>query len=196
MARRNSAKNSRRSLFRCIVKTTFCLVAATLYAQTSNGNDSFTLKGTMFQSVADRLNIDPLLLYSIAITESAAGTGNGNIGPYPYVFRSADGPRFFKNKADATIELSKVLRRTRDVDIGMLQINLKHHPQHNPSDLLDPYYNLTAGAKYLKAMMGTTKDPVIGVGRYHSWSEERAQWYGQTVWQTYRNIHQIATSQN
>lgn len=173
----------------------FAVLLAFFYATQSYCAETFSLKGTLFESVAKKYGMDPLLLYALAITESATGAGHGNIRPYPYVFRSSDGPRFFKNKDEAAAELSDLLKRTQDIDVGMLQINLRFHPQHNPSDLLDPHYNLTAGAKYLKAMMATTTDPVIGVGRYHSWTEERAQWYGQTVWQTYKNILQIGTFQ-
>jgi len=150
-------------------------------------NEAFTLKNSIFETVAKNYNIDPTLLYAIAITESATGKGGGNIAPHPYVFRSLDGPKFFESKA----ELSTILLTTTNIDIGMMQINLKYHPQPAPLRLLDPQYNLSVAAQYLIETMSSTKDPVIGVGRYHSWTNDRAVWYGTRVWQTYRNLKRI-----
>lgn len=157
--------------------------------------DRFSLEGTLFETVATDHGIDPLLLYAIAITESATGAGNGYIGPTPYVFRTNDGPRFFKSQREAEAELATILKTTQNVDVGMMQINLRYHPQPDPLDLLDPHHNLTVAAKYLKKTMASTDDPIIGVGRYHSWTEELARWYGERVWQTYRNLLQIAAFQ-
>lgn len=154
--------------------------------------EQFSLKGTIFEEVATDVGIDPLLLYAIAITESAKSAGNGYITPHPYVFRSSAGPRFFKTKMEASTALDEILAETQHVDIGMMQINLHYHPQPNPHDLLDPLHNLTVAANYLKKAMASTDDPIIGVGRYHSWTKELASWYGERVWQTYRNLLQLA----
>lgn len=154
-------------------------------------NNRFTLEGTLFETVATVHGIDPLLLYSIAITESATGVGNGYIRPTPYVFRTNDGPRFFNSLREAETELATILKTTQNVDVGMMQINLRYHPQPDPLSLLKPHHNLTIAAKYLKKTMASTNDPIIGVGRYHSWKEELARWYGKRVWQTYRNLLQI-----
>jgi len=153
--------------------------------------EGLVLKGTLFDTIGSTYDIDPLLLYSIAITESATGVGKGNIQPHPYVIRTDNGPQFFKNRAAAEKELAKVLYRTTNVDIGMMQINLFYHPQSNPLDLLDPHYNLTYAAQYLKKTLASTDDPILGVGRYHSWTENRANWYGRRVWKTYNNLVQL-----
>ena len=150
--------------------------------------DSFTLDGSLIETVGNKYNIDPLLLYSIAIAESATGVGNGNIGPTPLVLRSKDGPVFFKDKKTAEIELTKILQTTNLVDVGLMQINLHYHPQENPLDLLDPYHNLSEAARYLKTTLASTTDPVLGVGRYHSWDNNKANWYGHRIWTIYRNL--------
>ncbi|MBX2808157.1 MAG: transglycosylase SLT domain-containing protein [Cellvibrionaceae bacterium] len=147
----------------------------------------------MFQEVGEKYALDPLLLYAIAITESATGVGEGYIQPSPYVFRTASGPRFFTSRTAAESELSPILLETQHVDIGMMQINLHYHPQDDPLALLDPYYNLSVAAQYLQRTLSSTKDPVIGVGRYHSWTKELAKWYGTRVWKTYSNLLKIFT---
>ena len=88
--------------------------------------ERFSLEGTLFESVAADYGVDPLLLYAIAITESAIGVGNGYIGPTPYVFRTVDGPRFFKSQQEAKAELAVILKTTHNVDVGMMQINLHY----------------------------------------------------------------------
>ena len=166
-----------------------------LTTQASVARDQFTLEGTIFETIGADHGVDPLLLYAIAITESATGAGNGYIGPSPYVFRTSGGPRFFKSKSVAETELSAVLKTTQNVDVGMMQINLRYHPQSDPLNLLDPHHNLTVAAKYLKKTMASTDDPVIGVGRYHSWTKDLAKWYGERVWQIYRNLQRITVFQ-
>ncbi|WP_390619369.1 transglycosylase SLT domain-containing protein [Maricurvus nonylphenolicus] len=153
---------------------------------------SLTLSGTVFEQVASTHQLDSLLLYSLAIVESATGAGNGNIRPYPYVLRTADGAFFYKTRIEAEHALSAILRQTSNVDVGMMQINLYYHPQTDPLSLLDPQTNLVVAAKYLKKTMASTPDPVLGVGRYHNWGDhQRAVWYGNRVWQVYRNLAQL-----
>lgn len=159
-----------------------------------NANTNFNLQDTVFESVGNDLGIDPLLLYAVAITESAVGAGNGNIKPEPYVIRTSEGPSYFSNKEEAELALATATTFSSNVDVGMMQINLHFHPHDDPSVLLDPVINLRTGAKYLKKMMETTTDPIIGVGRYHSWTKERAEWYGARVWKTYHNLKHLISS--
>lgn len=176
------------------VKTAFLVICLSLAQQTradAQKFDGLVLKGTLFDTVGSTYDIDPLLLYSIAITESATGVGKGNIQPHPYVIRTNDGPQFFKSRIAAEKALTKVLRRTNNVDIGMMQINLHYHPQRDPLELLDPHYNLNYAAQYLKTTLSSTDDPIIGVGRYHSWTNYLASWYGRRVWKTYNNLVQL-----
>ena len=133
---------------------------------------SFTLDGTLFKTIGNKYNIDPLLLYSIAIAESATGAGSGNIAPTALVLRSKDGPEYFTDKQSAETALTRILQTTNLVDVGLMQINLHYHPQKNPLDLLDPYYNLSVAARYLKTTLSSTTDPVLGVGRYHAWTDK------------------------
>jgi len=152
---------------------------------------SFTLNGSLFETVGNKVKVDPLLLYAIAITESAIHVGSGYIGPTPYVFRTSDGPKYFRTRKEAASELQEIIKTTSHVDIGMMQINLHYHPQKNPLQLLDPHYNLIVAANYLKTTMDSTSDLIVGVGRYHSWTSSLSNWYGERVWQTYRNLLEI-----
>ena len=174
------------------MRVIFILLISVFSNQALSVEPSFTLENSIFEKVALEEGVDPLLLYSIALTESAMSAGKGNIKPYPYVFRSnATGAKYFDSRMDAERELRKLLAVTNNVDIGMMQINLHYHPQKNPLLLLDPTKNLEVAVGYLKKTLASTEDPILGVGRYHSWTKELAYWYGQRVWKTYNNIAQL-----
>jgi len=160
--------------------------------QVSIAQDKPSLKGTMFNQIGHETGLDPLLLYSIALTESAISQGKGFIRPHPYVFRSnVGGPKYFDTKEKAAQALKEILNKTANIDVGMMQINLKYHPQPDPSLLFDAEHNLQIAATILKEALSTSTDPIIGVGRYHSSTPHRTLWYGQRVWKTYQNLTDI-----
>lgn len=167
-------------------------LATAVLAFSAGVHAEFTLEGSLFSQIGTEHDVDPLLLYSVALTESATGKGQGRIGPHPYVFRTDAGPRFFQTLAEAEASLADALLVTDNVDIGLMQINLKWHPQDNPLLLLKPDHNLAVAIEILKTSMASTDDPVLGVGRYHQWADENlARWYGETVWKTYSNLLQM-----
>lgn len=172
------------------LKITILLILVALHTN-APAQDLLSLKGTIFEEVGSSHQIDPLLLYSVAIVESGTGTGigKGYIRPYPYVLRTDEGAVFYKTSEEASFALSQIIKKTHKVDIGMMQLSLKWHPQAEPLKLIDPRTNLIAAATYLKETMASTSDPVLGVGRYHNWGDvNRANWYGQRVWQVYNNL--------
>ena len=85
------------------------------------------------------------------------------------------------------------------LDIGLMQINLHWHGHRvsSAAELLDPITNLTVGSSILaEAIKSSPNDLELGIGRYHSWNEERARWYGQRVLSIYRNIlHELEVRQ-
>src|SRR5690606_24176607 len=96
---------------------------------------------------------------------------------------------YFRSEEEATTRLNEILKTTRNVDVGMMQVNLAYHPQAEPNKLFDGEFNLSVAAEILKAAMSSTSDPIIGVGRYHHWADkELSRWYGERVWQIYRNL--------
>lgn len=168
------------------------LLLASGLALTSGAWAGVKLDGTVFEKVGKAEAVDPLLLYSVAITESALASGGGRIAPHPYVIRSdLTGPQFFDTYADAESALKALMKKTTNIDIGMMQVNLRHHPQKNPSALLTPEFAVRYAARYLKTTMASTTDPIIGVGRYHSYTEDLANWYGARVWTIYNNIRRL-----
>lgn len=165
-----------------------------LLAAAEANAQAFTLKDTPFGRVGAEHNIDPLLLYSISLHVSSRYVGNGLITPSPFAIRSPALTKHFDTKEEAEAALLTMIPETDWIDVGLMQINLHYHPQSDPASLLDPYKNLSLAAKLLKQAMASTDDPILGVGRYFTWTEE-ARNHGETVWTTYSQLRAMAFEQ-
>lgn len=167
---------------------------ATIGAITSvpaQGQPQF-LSGSVFEYVGNSTGVDPLLLYSIAITESGTGQGGGLIAPYPYVIRTADGPVFYKTAAEAISALEHAMLKSTNIDVGMMQRNLYWNPTDDFESLFDPLESVTWAANALIASMNSTPDRILGIGRYHNWSDPvRARSYGRRVMKIYKNLENM-----
>lgn len=151
------------------------------------------LNGTVFDVAGSEYNIDPKLLYSIAVIESAvdADTSRKTVKPYPWTLRT-DKPFYGKSREDAEQELKRLLKKGKSVDVGLMQINTKWHGHRvaNPVDLLDPLTNVRIGAQILNERLSALpKDAVKAIGNYHSFDPERAEWYSRYVMRVWSSIH-------
>ena len=71
------------------------LVASSLVAHAHAELSTSFLKGSVYETVGLTENVDPLLLYSISLVESAKASKQNNISlvtPHKYVIRTPDGP--------------------------------------------------------------------------------------------------------
>ncbi|MCU7878989.1 MAG: transglycosylase SLT domain-containing protein [Candidatus Thiodiazotropha sp. (ex Lucinoma borealis)] len=149
------------------------------------------MEASIFHLIGQKYDIDPRLLFAIALNESGRNHEKGYITPHPYVFRTYDGAHYFDSVATASAPLLARLKKTTNIDIGMMQINLRYHPVDDPLRLLEPVFNLEIAAKYLKKTLSSTNDSILGIGRYHSWKPLRARWYGRKVNGTYLNLQKV-----
>ena len=158
----------------------------------SNAN-ALDLSGTVFEKVGLEKNIDPHLLYAVALAESAYSPVKNARGaaPYPWTLRLPNKPIYAPSKAHATEELFKVLKYTSSVDVGLMQINWRWHKHRvkRPEDLLDPLTNVRIGADILlENIRRSPSDLVAALGRYHSHSFKKRNQYGLTVYYIYDQI--------
>jgi hypothetical protein len=106
--------------------------------------------------------LDPALLYALTLVESRRTVAPEMIAPWPWVIRTPTGGYWFNSRDRAERGLEAVLAKwpAKRVDVGIA------------ADAID-----------------STRDTVLGVGRYHHWaSEPRSRAYGQRVWWTYRDV--------
>lgn len=148
------------------------------------------LSDTEWGRVGQLKKLDPYLLYAVALIESADAAGaRGFVAPQPFMIRSPSGTVCPDTEQAARAALSRIpIGDARaNTDVGFMQINLGAHGRRvaDHGDLLVPSTNLSIGADILCEALASTNDFTLGVGRYHSWTEWRARWYGQRVVQTY-----------
>ena len=82
------------------------------------------LNGTVWESAArTEGNLDPLLLYAIALTESGRADGEGKIKPWPWAL-NVEGKALFAGTREEAAELLETYRG-QSVDVGLLQVNTR-----------------------------------------------------------------------
>lgn len=156
----------------------------------ASSSNLLQIEGTVFEKVGLEANIDPLLLYAIALCESAYNPNPSKdfISPYPWVLRTKSRPFYGSNREEVEAELKKLLAETRVVDVGLMQINVRWngHRVDEPADLLDPLTNVRVGAEILNELFERyPNDAIQAIGYYHSRSKKLARRYGLMVWRVF-----------
>jgi hypothetical protein len=143
------------------------------------------LTATRWEVVARRHGIDPLLLYALALQETARPNGAGMVSPWPWTLGSAQGRRFYDSREEASLALAALMKQTRDVDVGLVQVDLKHHGHRvgDPASLLDPGVNLGVAAGALAEAIDSARGNLaLGIGRYrYPGDDQAAQGHGRRV---------------
>jgi hypothetical protein len=123
------------------------------------------------------------LLAAIGFTESGR-TVTGKRSVWPWTVNSEGEGHFFDSKADAVkFVADKLADGVESIDVGCMQINLKHHPDAFASldDAFDPATNVGYGADFLKSLHNQTNGWLAAARRYHSATPEKGEPYGELV---------------
>ena len=145
---------------------------------------------SLWAQVGKEFGVDPLLLYSIALVESRSLHPGGDIGPTPWLFRVND-RLVVGERHHVQMEMAVASQLNATVqDVGIMQV---YYPMHrdavrDPLSLLDPRTNISVAAKILHDGMRETRDPVLGVGYYHSHTQQLARDYGTAVMTVYQRL--------
>lgn len=167
------------------------LIVGSIALATSNETSAFSLKDSVFEKAGMEYNVDPVLLYSIALVESAIDAPEkGFLKPSPWTLRT-NKPYYAKSKQEAEALLDRLIQTNKSIDVGMMQINLKWHGHRvkSPKELLDPLTNVRTGAQIISEQIKRyPKDAALAVGNYHSSRPDRARWYSRHVLRVYTNL--------
>lgn len=125
--------------------------------------------------------LPPRLLGAIARVESGRrDPGTGTFAPWPWTINAEGRGSFFPDKA-AAIAAVRALQAegVRSIDVGCMQINLRHHPAAFASleEAFDPLANARYAARFLKELNATRGDWMVSAAHYHSQTPERAEAY-------------------
>ena len=180
-----------RTAFKLKSARLFTLIVGSIALATSNETSAFSLKDSVFEKAGMEYNVDPVLLYSIALVESAIDAPEkGFLKPSPWTLRT-NKPYYAKSKQEAEALLDRLIQTNKSIDVGMMQINLKWHGHRvkSPKELLDPLTNVRTGAQIISEQIKRyPKDAALAVGNYHSSRPERARWYARHVLRVYTNL--------
>ncbi len=126
-------------------------------------------------------NLPPRLLFAIARVESGRrDPATGGTHPWPWTINAEGRGSFFLTKEAAIAAVRELQAQgVRSIDVGCMQINLRHHPNAFPSleAAFDPLTNARYGARFLQELNTTRNDWMLAAGAYHSQTEEHASRY-------------------
>ncbi len=148
---------------------------------------------SLWAQVGRQAGVDPLLLYSIALVESRSLHPDGQVAPTPWLFRVND-HLVLGGRHHVQLQMALASQFGAAVqDVGIMQV---YYPMHrdaapDPLVLLDPRTNITVAARILREGMRETRDPVLGVGYYHSHTPALARDYGTAVMTVYQRLKHL-----
>lgn len=144
------------------------------------------LQNTIWWQIGMRHQIDPYILYAVALVESHKHGDQNHVSPWPWAINNAGKSFIPCNQQEAKALLNQMLDQgKRNIDVGIMQVNLRWHGHRvaKPEQLLIPSTNLEIGASVLSEAIQSVPDNLAhGIGRYYSWKNEPAAiQYGQKV---------------
>lgn len=158
------------------------------------------LRGTSWDLAGRKHQVDPLLMYAVALQESRRIAGKGMIAPHPFAMNSSrSGALFPDSREKAAATLQEELKTANNVDVCPMQISLRWNGSlvQRPSDLFDIRTCLDVGARLLStALRSAPGDLELGIGRYHTWNSGReadARRYGRDVLQIWINLLSVSS---
>lgn len=139
--------------------------------------------------------VEPELLYAVALVESRRGVDQGYISPHQFALRNEPSGSVYPGNIDEARQKLKIfLAEDRLTDIGAMQINYRWngHLVNNPEELLDLSTNVQTGAIILCNSIKKYPDDLrLGIGGYHTMNPDRrdaAIAYGELVLSVWKNL--------
>jgi hypothetical protein len=127
------------------------------------------------------------LLKAIARVESSGSPYGDAAKPWPWTLNVGGAGHYYPSKEAALAALTAYKAASDvNIDVGCMQISLRHHPNAFPdlATALDPAANVGYGALFLAALHDKSDDWMIAAGDYHSTTPG----FGDT----YRGLVQVA----
>jgi len=135
-----------------------------------------------YQAIGEAYGIPPVLLYSLALTESEAP---GIARPWPWTANVAGKGLYFESRQALFDYLSELRERGRtNFDVGPAQVNWHWNGGLFNSlwDATDPYINLETAASMIRDYYLDSGSFEIAIGKYHAPNDpQRAERYKSRV---------------
>lgn len=129
--------------------------------------------------VAEReFNLPPRLLAAIARVESGRrDAATGQVDPYPWTINAEGRGSTYPSKAAGIAAVREMQGGgMRSIDVGCMQINMRHHPNAFSSleEAFEPLSNARYAASFLRNLMAEKQDWQQAAASYHSRNPEFA----------------------
>lgn len=132
-------------------------------------------------AVEREAGLPPRLLSAIARVESGRrDPGTGGFHPWPWTINAEGRGSFYPSKAAAIAAVRELQAQgVRSIDVGCMQVNLRHHPQAFATleEAFDPLANARYAARFLAELQATRGDWMRAAAHYHSQTPELAEAY-------------------
>ena len=151
---------------------------------------------SVWMKAANQHELDPVVLYALALQESRRLRPDGKVRPWPWTLHAkGHGAMYFDSYDEALVKLVELIDDgVSNVDIGMMQINwgANGHLLPDPAKLLQPQHNIDIGATILRLNLNQHQgDLRQAIAHYHSPSEARGNQYAQSVLTILQNLRQL-----
>lgn len=137
-------------------------------------------------------NIPTHLLAAIATTESGRyHKGLGMSVPWPWTINVEGKGYHFNSKAEAIAQTQHFIASGKQsIDVGCMQVNLKHHPKAFASlnQAFDPAANVGYAAKFLSDNYASLGDWIKATAAYHSRTSVHGQRYLADIERSWNSI--------
>ena len=132
-------------------------------------------------TVEREAGLPPRLMAAIARVESGRRDPvTGVLQPWPWTINAEGRGSFYPDKAAALAAVRALQARgVISIDVGCMQVNLRHHPTAFASleDAFDPLTNARYAARFLRELHATRNDWLAAAAAYHSQTPELAAPY-------------------
>jgi hypothetical protein len=126
-------------------------------------------------------NIPPGLLHAIGRVESGRrDPDSGAFGPWPWTVNAEGRGQFFPTREAAIAAVRQLQAQgVRSIDVGCMQVNLRHHPNAFASleEAFDPAANARYAARFLTELHAARNDWLRAAAHYHSHTPQFADAY-------------------
>ena len=157
------------------------LLLATAFSATPARAEPGRLCRAAIQAAERAASIPAQLLMAIGRVESGRrDPDTGAFHPWPWTINAEGRGQFFPTKAAAIAEVRALQARgVRSIDVGCMQVNLRHHPEAFPTleDAFDPMTNARYAARFLSELHAQRGDWQAAASAYHSQTPEFAAPY-------------------
>lgn len=159
------------------------------------GGPAFALCEVLIQAYEKKHNMPHKLLQAVALAESGRSVPGQGMVAWPWTINAEGAPYVLETKAEAIAKVKELKRQgIQSIDVGCMQINLKHHPEAFASleEAFDPEHNIAYAAEFLTKKKMDQGGWLDAVAHYHSANASVNAPYKNRVYQIWDRVKNAA----